>query len=273
MGEQQEEKSAFGIFEFQWKLINIPKKTILSNMIDFRGQKLFRVGLKNQGTSSPTLLFLTTDLAKMGLKVDTVLFSTTQSFEEEKMLLKTEKAEGEFGRVQLFTALVNGGTVITGNESYTFTVYIIGVVEDYKIQQKDSLLTNELWLSARNRIGTDFEIIAANKKIFPVHKFILAARSPVFAAQFNEKEVKFKQVFEVGATCMEQFLKFIYNGELEGSISPKLKELATAYQIKTLESICEASSAAPQANFNGDEMARLVLELQPEAESNPVEIR
>ncbi len=46
----------------------------------------------------------------------------------------------------------------------------------------------------------------------------------------------------VDATSMEQFLKFIYTGQLDGLVSycEELKYLAKKYQIQTLEEICDA---------------------------------
>ncbi len=41
---------------------------------------------------------------------------------------------------------------------------------------------------------------------------------------------------------MEQFLKFVYTGELEGSVGKELMTLATTYKIKTLEELCDTAS-------------------------------
>ena len=59
---------------------------------------------------------------------------------------------------------------------------------------------------------------------------------------------------------MEQFLKFVYTGQLEGTISNpnKLRALATTYQIKTLESICEAASK----EMDKDQMVKFVLQFK-----------
>ncbi len=126
------------------------------------------------------------------------------------------------------------------------------------LRQKDSLLNEQLWLSAQNEIGTDLNI-TDGKTIFPVHKFILSARSPVFANQFNN-EKKEETYLDVEADCMEQFLKFVYTGKLEGIITTpkKLKELASTYQIKTLERICEAASK----EMDDDLMVKFILEFE-----------
>lgn len=47
---------------------------------------------------------------------------------------------------------------------------------------------------------------------------------------------------DVGEACMNQFLKFIYNGELDGPVTSQLVQLASHYQIETLEKICEGAA-------------------------------
>ena len=131
----------------------------------------------------------------------------------------------------------------------------------YQYYQKDLLLNEHLWLSSMNHVGTDFEIITV-KKTFSVHKFILAARSPVFDAQFIENKLISKQTFQdVDAACMEKFLKFVYTGELEGSVTnSQLQKLSSTYQIKTLESICVEVASQ---DMDKDQMVKLVLLLNP----------
>ena len=135
--QQQEKKSTLAIFEFKWEVTNMPKKTgtVLSKMIEFRGEKLFRAGLKNQSAaslpytqaSSSTLLFMATDLAKMGLKVETVLYdddiSTYPSGNNmKKMDLKIHDSfESSNGKVQLFTSTLS--SYAAGNKlCYKFRV-------------------------------------------------------------------------------------------------------------------------------------------------------
>jgi len=102
----------------------------------------------------------------------------------------------------------------------------------------------------------------------------LAARSPVFASLLNQtklesnKELKFD--FDVDESCMKQFLKFVYTGELHGAINnpKKLKELATTYQIKTLESICEAALK----EMDEDQMVKFLLKFKSLVGSSSIEI-
>ena len=239
--------------------------TILSKMIKFGGEKIFRVGLKNR-TSSALLFFMTTNLNKIGLKAIDVRF-TFQSVENKKMTPVNISKKLESGAIQLFTCPLN--SCATGNCIFTFTIYVSGVIEDYVFQQIDGLLKEQLWASVTNQVGTDFELIS-NGKRYAVHKFMLASRSPVFSALFKSEEAKKSIDLNIDAASIEQFIKFVYTGELEGPIkSYQLMDLAVHYQIKTLENLCVAALK----DIDVDEIASLALQLHGEVEQNAPEIR
>lgn len=81
--------------------------------------------------------------------------------------------------------------------------------------------------------------------------------TPVEAETLESTTVVPQHIVEsVDAGCMEQFLKFLYIGKLEGPVSSrKLKYLAEKYQIKTLISICEAAAS----KVDGNKLASLTL--------------
>ena len=56
---------------------------------------------------------------------------------------------------------------------------------------------------------------------------------------------------------MNQFIKFIYTGELEGPVSHGLVQLAVKYQIKTLEKIYQTASQ----DVSMDQMSMMALHL------------
>jgi hypothetical protein len=101
-------------------------------------------------------------------------------------------------------------------------------------------------------------------KTFSAHKAILAARSPVFAAEFtkeqtmgdasshqNEPKLKKRkrnngphqiQIDGVAPTTFEQFLHFIYTGESISSFAnEELLKLADDYQLATLAGLCRTA--------------------------------
>lgn len=141
---------------------------------------------------------------------------------------------------------------------YFFNIHFTGITENYHFQEKDGLLNEQLWSSISNQLGADFEFIAGGKR-FPVHKFIVAARSHVFAAQLNTGEQPNVKELDVSAAAMEQFLKFVYTGELDGTVNePGVRQLAATYQIKTLEDICKFASN----DIDEDEMAGFAIQLK-----------
>ncbi len=68
----------------------------------------------------------------------------------------------------------------------------------------------------------------------------------------------------VEANRMEKFITFIYTGELEGQVNSQLMELATTYQIKTSESICQ--SPLLDETRDAADLASLALPFKPEGE-------
>jgi len=164
------------VFSHSWNLTGIEDKTmsIVSPPIKFCGETSFRIGLKN--SKSPVLFFMALNLNKMGLTVDDVNYRSSEKEREKMEFIFTEDNRS----VQLFKSRLRGG-IISGNQSFKFKIFLQGCVTDYQIQTLDSLMRQQLWL---NRTQTDFEFIAEGK-LFPVHKFILAARSSVFAALFG----------------------------------------------------------------------------------------
>jgi len=59
---------------------------------------------------------------------------------------------------------------------------------------------------------------------------------------------------------MEQFLKFIYTGELVGGVSRNLRKLATDYQMKTLRRLC--LKGLSHEDDLEDDIARLAITLK-----------
>ena len=90
---------------------------------------------------------------------------------------------------------------------------------------------------------SDVHFIVQNLKI-AAHKAVLAARSPVFAAMF-QNEMQENSSNEVVVTDMEpdalkQMLQFIYTGRCQiGAWTEDLFFAADKYDIKDLKEICE----------------------------------
>jgi len=104
------EKSPYIVLRYNWKLEKIRRDVVhLSNNIEYQKNDSFRIGLKIQAPhTTPTLLFLTTNLNKLGLKAAAVTFSSDGSDAKRfEMDLKTSSVEeDENGALQLFTSSV-----------------------------------------------------------------------------------------------------------------------------------------------------------------------
>lgn len=98
---------------------------------------------------------------------------------------------------------------------------------------------------------SDFEIIVKSKvdsknvelKEFRVHKIVLATRSSVFMAMFENKmqEHQLNQVIieDFSAESVEEFLKFLYTGEIpDQKNAMELFALASKYDVAQLKQIC-----------------------------------
>jgi len=249
--------------------------------------------------SSPQLLFITTNLNKIGLKATTVTFSTGSDVNKiMEMNRVTFEKEEENEAMQLFTAPVNDyiKTFPTGC-IFNFTIYLDGIIEHYRVQQMDGLLSQQLWSSITNQDGTDFNLIAKNGQSFPVHKWVLAARSNVFEVLFNDgsndsKKSKWRIMRALGSMFtlfheylllgddqhrndlevvgsnhfmdftsdeIDQFIKFIYTGEFEAPTSKELLHLAVIYQMNNLEKLLIAASK----DISTDKIAAIAMHLKP----------
>ena len=209
----------------------------LSKMVNYQGEKLFQVGLRNKKYSK-ILLFMTFGLSKLGL--DDYACVVVTGPDNFRLNMNLKKGDKESPSIQLYEATFNRSW--PAGLSFTFHVYLATStkVPNYHLLRVDDLLGLHLWSAAFDEQGTDFELIAEGRR-FPVHKFILEARSPVFAARFlaqetQEEEKTTRTYFqESSASILEQFLKFIYTGKLEGVVSHPLYLLAKEYKIDTLE--------------------------------------
>ena len=133
------------------------------------------------------------------------------------------------------------------------------------MEGKDITLVAKLHEQEKESINVDSE---GSK--FGAHKFILAARSPVFAAMFKHSEMKENEKNEVEITdiqpaVLKEMLTFIYTGD-----TPNIKEMASSllyaaekYQLQHLKALSERQLAVSITVKNAAET--LVLAHQHEA--------
>ncbi len=231
------------IVPYEWNFECVeeePAATIASKMIMFRGEKVFRVGLKNH-VQSPILFFMAINLRKIGLKVEDVKYGYQNIDTITKM---TKHDLGDEGNLQLFTTTFLKKIVKT--RRFVFRICIVGADSGYSYQLSDRLAKDQLWAALKNQHHlADVEFIVKDKK-FPAHKSILAARSQVFADEFEKKQLGKDGLqhirIETGVqpSTVLNFLHFIYTGEPIGTLADEeLLKLADHYQLKTLANLCQ----------------------------------
>ncbi len=151
-------------------------KTIASKMILFRGERVFRVGLKNCAYS-PILLFLAADLNKIGMRVEDVTYGVEDADTSPATMtqMKREDKIGIDGSLQLFTIQLD--EMVTGQRTFLFRICIKGNVSEYSYRLSDRLGKDQLWAAKDNPNFADVEFIVKGQKLL-ANKSILAARSP-----------------------------------------------------------------------------------------------
>jgi hypothetical protein len=230
------------ILPYEWILENVGQEpmTIASKMILFRGEKVFRVGLKNL-TDMPILFLVAIDLRKMGMKVEDVKFGMQGSgLSPARMEEMTKEDLDDEGSLQLFTVTLH--EKIVGNHKIMFRICIGDTDSGYCYQLSDRLAKDQLWAALRSQPNiADIELIVKDKT-FPAHRAILAARSQVFAAEFERIQLDVPQQIRIDGvepSTVEKFLHFIYTGEPMGTLEDEvLLKLADHYQLATLADLC-----------------------------------
>jgi len=271
----------------EWKMTGIDHEEpqLFSKKFMNNKTELLRVGMKTPGKNSssnrPSILFLlTANLQKKGLKVLSVTYliyesgTTWSRFKEIKMDQKDLTNEGNnynedindgAAGIQLFTSPF----VIFENSNdcdfpFLFTVNLTSIVNNYRVQQMDGLLSPQLRSnSIKNQPnGASVKLISNDGKGFLVPKWMLVARSPVLEALFSSNEDIGSIHLAVDCTVneMKQLIMFIYTGKLEGLADHQLMQLAAKYKIKTLEDLCQTAFQDDYA-LSADKMAMIAWHL------------
>jgi hypothetical protein len=239
------------IVQYEWILENFGQERMMiaSKMILFRGEKVFRLGLKNRA-DGPNLFLVAIDLNKMGMKVEDVKFRIQGSglvpATNLTMMEMIKEDIGNEGSLQLFTATLEENVI--GNCKIMFRICIEGTDPSYSYQLCDRLAKDQLWAALKNHQHLPDVVLIVKDKTFPAHKAILAARSPVFADEFEKVQpvngVRLQiRIDDVEPSTVENFLHFIYTGEPMGTLADEeLLKLSHHYQLKTLSGLCKLAA-------------------------------
>lgn len=110
--------------------------------------------------------------------------------------------------------------------------------DSYFYEFKDNTCPMDLWQSALKGQTTDIQFHVRGN-IFHAHRWILAARSSVFARMFSVDMVESRTghvfVKDISPSIFKNLLFFIYTGEAKPTrCKQQLKEAADKYEITTL---------------------------------------
>jgi hypothetical protein len=232
------------IVPYDWILENVEEApmTMASKMILFRGEKGFRVGLKNHAPN-PVLFLVAINLSQIGMEVEDVKFGMQGSgLCPARMEEMIQEDIGNEGSLHLFTTVLD--QQIVGSCTFAFRIVITGTSDFYSYQLSDRLAKDQLWAALKNQQNlVDVELLVQDQKIY-AHKAILAARSKVFAAEFEKvqpgKDGPHQiRIDGVEPSTVEKFLHFIYTGEPMGTLADEeLLKLATKYGLDSLFGLC-----------------------------------
>ena len=219
------------VIRCEWTINERPERGAIwmSNLVPFHAENCFRFGLKQ---STMTLYFINVFPCKSGFKISHV-YLIAPGVNGEEMTLRTESNEPA---IQMFTFILEGYTHTDVLTSYNFYIHVVKTVDDYCYRPMDALMGDQLWAAAKEKQFTDFEFLVGDR-VFPAHKGIVAARSPVFAAMFKAdmKESRTQQVVieDIESSIFEEFLYFLYTGQLKRSAADVIIEICifTVFQI------------------------------------------
>ena len=89
---------------------------------------------------------------------------------------------------------------------------------------------------------TDVTLVSSNNQEVPCHRFILAARSPIFKRLFASKNVTDEPIREStdsSTEALKAMVKYLYTDTLEdGNINEDLMNLADKYELSQMKELC-----------------------------------
>lgn len=132
-----------------------------------------------------------------------------------------------------------------------------------QFKEPDCHLSDDFGMIFENKKFSDVILSVADGREFQVHKNILAARSPVFAAMFEHEMVECKEnrvnINDVDYEVMHEVLKFIYTGKAENLDTAAAEMLAVAdkYDLERLKFLCEKELCTNLSLENATKMLTL----------------
>ncbi|CRK90613.1 CLUMA_CG004315, isoform A [Clunio marinus] len=148
----------------------------------------------------------------------------------------------------------DGSLVITGSVTVKDANWTEANDIVYFPEMRHAKLLQDIQSLTSSGTLSDFTFIVNGRRL-EVHKAILAARSPVFermfTGDFRESASKVQEIKDVSPDIFEEFLFFLYTGELRNDDTPfeDLIIIADRYQVTDLLKHCESKMLK---NINGE---------------------
>lgn len=242
-------------------------KTLVSEMLTINGHQVIQVGLKNLFTQSkdPLAFLVGINLNRIGLKIEQVFVNSVRT--EPTFLTNDENS-----CLQLFTVRLSSH-ILPGQHTFKFEILTESQTNDFSYVLCNSPFQSQLWEAYSKGLHNPDITIEVNNATFRAHKAILAARSEEFASKFQESDVEgnkwLSSVVSSGtfsSSVIEQFLKFMYTGILEGSFdNDYLLHLASSFGMESLVKLCQEGSK----KIGLRDMGYLLANINPDTESSP----
>ena len=242
-------------YTWNWALWKNERNLVLSDFIGIPGsisilQKAFRFGVgfgdlfyRDVPVDAVFCYASSIALSRIGLKVGAITCSNNDRQWRLEQI-------GEDPNRMLFQ-LQNPGHI---EDCITFCVHLASSVDHYASFRFDRQLSRQFWTAAVIQQKTDF-VFQVFASFFPIHKFILAARSPVFRAMFESDMIESRtgrvQIVDVEPEIFRQLLQFLYTGMLDKPVSKELGDAAEKYQVETLTSLCRTADTTELAIKKG----------------------
>jgi len=259
-----EYEANISVFTCTWKVLNAWMKDdqeVLKMSVPFqlREKKLFRAEFSMYRSSSYwrfKLKFLSHSHDNLIGRIEEVICSIDQDNRSDTKNITIKMIERETHNKDIFRVFFIPDILLPTNTRhyrsnpfsclFTFHIQLRSTVSNYINKLMDSTWSQQLWAAAIERKMTDVEFLVGEETL-GAHRSLLSARSPVFAAMFASrmKEATTGQVRieDVDPTTFHNFLKFLYNGELEPSaVDEELFTVADKYQLETLMDLCRSAT-------------------------------
>jgi len=189
-------------------------------------------------------VFLSYYHEKLSYKVDEVTYSTgTDGDPWTRHPKLRESPTSNNKKLQVFAVDLTSTSIPS---PITFHVKLSSTVANFGLTFADSTWTEQLWVAAVDKLLTDVEFLIAGESMY-AHRFLLSARSSVFAAMFasgmEETRTGLVRIDDVDPDSFRHFLQFLYTGTLvPNGDKAKIFAAADKYQVETLMDLCRPST-------------------------------